>query len=550
MRYTKSTFILIWLIVIGLMVTGCDNPADEPDYRSFTVTFDKNGGDTEAVPKSMMVKEPVNTLENLPAPPSRAGYAFAGWNRQRDGSEGEFTDASTVDASFTVYACWTRVYDTVFTTFENIREYLAAAEANTVDNPLPLTVKMDLGAMTEPDSNWRKLLALLHEYEVYVELDLSPCIIDGGEGAAFNPYFRIDTGKRWITSLVLPNAAQRISHFDASVYYFDHFINMKKISGTGITTVGGYLFLNTLEEADFPNLTTINADGFRNATGIKTITLPASITSISTNAFTGCTDITFVISGTGLLSAILDGKALVLDGALAAYPSASGSVALPAVVTAISPYVFQDNTGITAISMPSVTKIENNAFNGCTNLSLVNMPAGLTTIENNAFVGCAELVEIILPANLETLGNYAFWNCTKLAAITLPAGITAIPTAAFASCTSLNSITMQGVITSIGGNAFLSNAFTAFTIPASVQTIAANAFSSCASLGSVTFEATPRTGTASAAGFTSIANVNSFPGSTASGSSLYTVATNTTSGGIGTYTTTTPVTTTSVWVKN
>jgi len=70
-----------------------------------TVTFDKNGGDTEAVPSTLTVKDG-ETAAALPAPPTRSGYTFAGWNTQPDGSGTVFDGTTVVSGNVTVYAQW------------------------------------------------------------------------------------------------------------------------------------------------------------------------------------------------------------------------------------------------------------------------------------------------------------------------------------------------------------------------------------------------------------------------------------------------------------
>jgi uncharacterized repeat protein (TIGR02543 family) len=75
--------------------------------NTYTVTFNKNSGDTEANPQTKTVTVPATTIDNLPTPPTRAEYTFDGWNTQEDGLGTSFTAATTVTASITVYAQWT-----------------------------------------------------------------------------------------------------------------------------------------------------------------------------------------------------------------------------------------------------------------------------------------------------------------------------------------------------------------------------------------------------------------------------------------------------------
>jgi uncharacterized repeat protein (TIGR02543 family) len=73
---------------------------------SFIVTFDRNGGDTQANPPTKTVVYPVTTVGTLPTPPARSGYTFAEWNTKANGSGTVFTAAIPVTANITVYAQW------------------------------------------------------------------------------------------------------------------------------------------------------------------------------------------------------------------------------------------------------------------------------------------------------------------------------------------------------------------------------------------------------------------------------------------------------------
>jgi uncharacterized repeat protein (TIGR02543 family) len=73
---------------------------------TYTVTFNKNGGNTEANPTTKTVTAGGN-VGALPTPPARAGYTFTGWNTQTDGNGTSFTTTTTVTANITVYAQWT-----------------------------------------------------------------------------------------------------------------------------------------------------------------------------------------------------------------------------------------------------------------------------------------------------------------------------------------------------------------------------------------------------------------------------------------------------------
>jgi uncharacterized repeat protein (TIGR02543 family) len=83
-------------------------------HRGCMVTFDKNGGDADAVPQqSALLPSGRRISSNIPKPPHRTGYWFAGWNRAGDGSGPEFTDTSIVADDITVFAQWIKGFISV-----------------------------------------------------------------------------------------------------------------------------------------------------------------------------------------------------------------------------------------------------------------------------------------------------------------------------------------------------------------------------------------------------------------------------------------------------
>ncbi|MCU6711946.1 InlB B-repeat-containing protein [Paenibacillus sp. J5C_2022] len=80
--------------------------------NNYTVTFDKNGGDSAATPAAKTVTHG-GTVGSLPTPPARAGYTFSGWNTQADGNGTTFDAATAITNDMTVYAKWTMTSYTV-----------------------------------------------------------------------------------------------------------------------------------------------------------------------------------------------------------------------------------------------------------------------------------------------------------------------------------------------------------------------------------------------------------------------------------------------------
>jgi hypothetical protein len=202
-----------------------------------------------------------------------------------------------------------------------------------------------------------------------------------------------------------------------------------------------------------------------NATKIFSVTIPATVKTIATYAFYGCTslqDVTF----------------------------AEGSE------VSIGNNAFMNCSSLGSIEIPEgVTSIGNTVFRGCTALTSVVFPAGVTSIPTSLFQGCSNLTEVVIPSSVTAIGSYVFRECTGLINIDIPSGVTSIQVGLFQGCTNLASVTIPEGVTSIASNAFSSCAsLTSITIPASVTTIATQAFSGCTKLEVITFLAeTPPT---------------------------------------------------------
>jgi len=100
--------ISIFVLAVLTLFAACKSPSNSNSgTTSYTVTFDKNGGDTEASPKTKTVTSPATTVETLPTAPSRENYDFVEWNTAQNGSGSKFSATTTVTADITVYAKWT-----------------------------------------------------------------------------------------------------------------------------------------------------------------------------------------------------------------------------------------------------------------------------------------------------------------------------------------------------------------------------------------------------------------------------------------------------------
>ena len=222
------------------------------------------------------------------------------------------------------------------------------------------------------------------------------------------------------------------------------------------------------------SVTSIGNGAFSSCSGLKSITIPISVTSIGDNAFgfSGLTSITIPNSVTS-----------IGDGAFY-YCNGLTSVTIPNSVTSIEDDTFSSCSGLTSVTIPnSITSIGDNAFEFCSSLTSITIPNSVTSIGDYAFKDCSSLTSITIPNSVTSIGVLAFDGCSGLTSVTISNSVTIIGNEAFSGCSSLTSITIPNSVTSIGSDAFYGcSGLTSITIPNSVTSIGNSAFSRCGNL--------------------------------------------------------------------
>jgi len=191
------------------------------------------------------------------------------------------------------------------------------------------------------------------------------------------------------------------------------------------------------------------------------------------------------------------------------------------------------------LSGSTFTGIEDSAFDGCANLTGIILPSGVTSIGDQSFNRCTNLTSVNIPNGVTSIGGTAFNDCRSLTRITIPNSITSIGDGAFAFCRKLTSITIPNKVNSIGFGVYQKcDSLTSIIIPSSVTSIGEKAFNENDKLISVTFQGTIASGNFHNDAFNQLGDLRD---------KFY--ATNSTNGTPGTYTTTAPVSASSVWTK-
>ena len=166
-------------------------------------------------------------------------------------------------------------------------------------------------------------------------------------------------------------------------------------------------------------VTSIGQGAFYRCSGLTSVTIPNTVTSIGREAFLS---------------------------------SGLTSVTIPNSVTGIGERAFQDCIRLTAVHITDLAawckiKFESNPLWNAHHLYLngeeikdLVIPNSVTNIENRAFRECSSLVSVTIPNSVTSIGEQAFSYCSGLTSVTIPNSVTSIGNYAFYGCNGLTSV--------------------------------------------------------------------------------------------------------------
>ena len=195
-------------------------------------------------------------------------------------------------------------------------------------------------------------------------------------------------------------------------------------------------------------VTAIGSKAFESVRSFKSVSIPASVTTIGEYAFASCgvTSVTFATNSQ---------------------------------LTTVDRYAFFSSSSLQSIALPDgVTTIGEAAFNGCNNITSISIPDSITTIENRAlrfdssaftvynnakYLGNSTNPYLVLVKAIDTsittcnihtdaklIYAFAFEDCTLLTSVTIPDSVTIIGNSVFYKCDALESLIIGSGVTSIG----------------------------------------------------------------------------------------------------
>jgi hypothetical protein len=231
-----------------------------------------------------------------------------------------------------------------------------------------------------------------------------------------------------------------------------------------IITIGSWAFYNCigLTSIDIPNsVTSIEEGAFMYCSGLTSLDIGNSVTSIDDYAFYDCNGLTDIFCWAmtpptvnyWTFSSCYGATLFVPEEAVNAYKAADYWKNFTNMVA--MPYTFEiDGTSYRAMTKNTANVIANideaTLYSGDViipeSVTYAGRVFAVTGIENNAFDGCFELTSVVIPNSVTDIGEQAFQGCTGLTNVIIGSGVTAIGAKAFNYCNALATVKCLGTV--------------------------------------------------------------------------------------------------------
>lgn len=303
--------------------------------------------------------------------------------------------------------------------------------------------------------------------------------------------------------------SSRIGSGDSEIVFFTYTKDDKTKTAT-ITGYSGYCDNMIIpKELDGYTVIKIADEAFKGMTGIRSVSLPDSVTEIGRKAFLGCTGLSSVSMSGGLITIKSEAfenctslRNIVIPKSLEKcekngdkgifYGTPISVVQFENGTTKIATTLFASCTSLKRIDIPdSVTKIGDQAFEDCTALITVSFGenSALKTIGARAFEECTALTSFEMPDTVTTISARAFNGCKKLSDIHLSRSLLELKYEVFGGCTSLTSILIPKSLDSTERNGekgpFAGSGLTDISFEEEITEIAKYLFAGCNTLETV-----------------------------------------------------------------
>ena len=512
MKRIKFAVVIVLVLIAALALSAC-----APKAETVTVTFDLQGGTMDSPATVEVVK---GDSVQLPIP-TKDGYTFDGWF---DNNQVKVTDEYKFTQDVCLVAGWNKPGSAYleFVLNEELGGYMCSGVS---ENSTYTYIDI-------PESYQGQPVVGISDFAFYQDEQLKSISIPKSITVIGNCTFR--ECKNLDSIEVDPANTVYSSNGNCLVE-----ISTKTlIQGTNNTVI-----------PDDGSVTKVLGDAFTKLSGLKSITIPSTVTELGYRAFLECENLTEVNILANIkyidfstfyrcekLSSISLPEGLEIIGGDVFYGCSSlADVVIPSSVTTIGDRAFYDCFNLTEIDLPNeLEEINNNAFAGtgitslhipykaklnksalgsmgrlktltfasdyqcvsfgrgaissCVQLESITIPDSVENLGEYAFQSCLALLSVQFgeDSKLKTIGQYAFDNCQNLKSIEIPSGVTQLSSHLFEGCAQLTDIKLPESITMIDTQAFsFCMALTEIVIPDSVTEIEGGAFANCYNLKSV-----------------------------------------------------------------
>ncbi len=351
--------------------------------RKMTITYVLNGGINSSANLSTITE---SMLPYSLMPASKQGYAFVGWFI--DEGLSEQTTAISAFGDITIYAAWEWVDpNLVFTLNSDGTAYSVKAKSTNISGQISIPATFKGKPVNEIEAN------AFENCSKITDIFFTSSIQTIGSSAFYNTeiitYTNASSGANICEVKGLPVTSGSWKYAEK----LDNSLIIVKYLGSS-STVSVPNFLN---EKIVKN---IHSYCFSSKDKIQSITIPNSVISIGSGAFSGCNGLT---------------KVNISDLAAWFNISFSSSASNPLYY---AQHLYLNNTELTEITIPnSITKINNYALYGASSITSITIPSSVTSIGSYAFSNCSAMQRIFIPRNVTVIENYSFNMWMKSAVI-------------------------------------------------------------------------------------------------------------------------------------
>lgn len=213
-----------------------------------------------------------------------------------------------------------------------------------------------------------------------------------------------------IESVTIPSTVVSIGE-----YAFYGCVNMKRIDIPASVTfidVWAFGYCQALESVSLPkSLEKIDYGTFQGCISLKEFEIPESVTTIGSEAFRNCKSLKSITIPKSLIK--FDGRFFFTGcQSLESFVVEEGNPVYDSRENCNGLIKTEDNElvwGYWRTVIPaSVTRIGENAFTYCAEITSINIPQNIKSIGGSAFSGCPRVTSITLPEEQPELGGFAF----------------------------------------------------------------------------------------------------------------------------------------------